>query len=292
MRVPSLTVPAIALLCWGATALVSCGGISTVSSPDGGGGVSGSAGLEGGTSGSSDAGNDLASDSVSATDAGSDSSGGGGTAADGGSADSVADAADSSDSAGTAGSSTGTAGSSAGAAGSSAGTAGSSAGTTGSSVDASADAVDSAGAGGTTGVVTSCVQQTDGIACDDSDRCTAQSSCSGGTCLGATPNETLTAHQLTLACPTTETAVNGMVNHTCDFPDTLAPNNIYTGNVVLVSHLDRIFANSDINPLGDGRIQLMCFYKNADGTGVGSISRLVVATSCTATSDAGFTCAR
>jgi hypothetical protein len=273
MRLSHLIVPSIAVVWWGAITLVACGGVSIVTPSDGGGGVSGNAGAEGGaaggTGGSSDAGDDLASDSVTATDGVGDAAGRG---------DSSAGAA-------------GTAGSSAGAAGS----AGSSAGTIGTSADAggdAADTTDSAGAAGTSGVVTSCVNQTDGTPCDDANTCTAQSSCSGGTCLGATPNETIAAHELTLSCPLTETAVNGMVNHTCDFPDTLSPNNVYTGNVTLVSHFDRIFANSDINPLGDGRVQLMCFYENAGGTGIGAISRSVVATSCTATSYAGFTCTR
>jgi hypothetical protein len=83
-----------------------------------------------------------------------------------------------------------------------------------------------------------------------------------------------------------------MVVGTCDFPMVLSPNNIYTGPVVLVSHDDRVFAGFDINPLPDGEFQLVCFYRNADGLGIGSISRSVFASSCAATSDAAFTCTR
>jgi hypothetical protein len=94
----------------------------------------------------------------------------------------------------------------------------------------------------------------------------------------------------TVTCPIDATAVAGVVTPTCEFSHSLAPNNVFTGPVMLVSHLDRDFAAFDVNPIGDGRIQLMCDYADADGLGIGGIYRFIVASSCAATSAASFTC--
>jgi hypothetical protein len=108
--------------------------------------------------------------------------------------------------------------------------------------------------------------------------------------VGCVPeSETFTA---TVTCPADATAVAGVVTPTCEFSHSLAPNNVFTGPVTLVSHLDRDFAAFDVNPIGDGRIQLMCDYANADGLGIGGIYRFIVASSCTATSAASFTCVK
>jgi hypothetical protein len=96
----------------------------------------------------------------------------------------------------------------------------------------------------------------------------------------------------TVTCPATAAATAGYIATTCDFPTSLSPNNIFTGPVTLVSHLSRGFANFDINPVSDGRIQLMCFYANGDGLGIGALSRLIQASSCSATSAAAFSCTR
>ena len=108
----------------------------------------------------------------------------------------------------------------------------------------------------------------------------------------APPVETFAGTMTTVTCPIDATAVAGVVTPTCDFPYSFVPNNVFTGPVTLVSHLDRDFAGFDVNPIGDGRIQLMCDYANADGLGIGGIYQYIVASSCTATSAAGFTCVK
>ncbi|MDB4979461.1 MAG: hypothetical protein JWM82_213, partial [Myxococcales bacterium] len=112
---------------------------------------------------------------------------------------------------------------------------------------------------------------------------------SGGGCVAT---KTIAGAQATVTCPATDTAVEGYVTPTCDFTYSLAPNNIFTGPVTLVSHLTRGFAAFDINPLGDGRIQLMCFYVDPNLRGIGGISEFIVASSCTATSASTFTCTK
>jgi hypothetical protein len=104
--------------------------------------------------------------------------------------------------------------------------------------------------------------------------------------------ETFVGPTTIVTCPADATAIAGVVTPTCAFPYSLAPNNVFTGPVRLVSHLDRDFAAFDVNPIGDGRVQLMCDYANADGLGIGGIYEFIVASSCTATSAASFTCTR
>jgi hypothetical protein len=132
----------------------------------------------------------------------------------------------------------------------------------------------------------------DGTGCDDGVVCTVGDQCLNGMCAGTTPGKVVGPSTTTVTCPAEATAVDGIVTPTCAFPVSFASNNIFTGPVSLISHLDRDFANFDVNatPIGDGTIQVDCVYRNADGLQIGGITTFVAATSCTATADA-FICA-
>jgi hypothetical protein len=108
----------------------------------------------------------------------------------------------------------------------------------------------------------------------------------------AAPVETFAGATTIVTCPATAMAVDGIVTPTCDFPYSFAPNNVFTGPVTVVSHLDRDFAQFDVSQVANGRFQLMCDYANADGLGIGGIYRFMNASSCTATSAADFTCVK
>jgi hypothetical protein len=130
-----------------------------------------------------------------------------------------------------------------------------------------------------------------GTKCDDQQVCTHDDRCAAGFCQGIPEGTVVSGDILTLTCPAQATAVDGIVTTTCTFPSSYSPNEVYTGPVYFVTHLDRSFADYDINTLGDGRFQLTCMYANADGLGIGGIYAFLAASSCTATADS-FVCTK
>jgi hypothetical protein len=247
---------------------MGCGSITSTGETDGGGGSTGGGGSSG-----------IAGSVGSGGAAGASDDDGGALGVDGGSADVAASDGGAAPDGGAAAGAGGSTGGVAGAMGGSGGAAGGSVGGNG-------------GAGGAGGGLDWCGNP---LAPDGST--TSAGSVTGGgstnvagECVGM--KTIVSGSQATLTCPANNVAVRGMVGTTCDFPASLCPNTIYTGPLTLVSHLARAFANEDVAALGDGRIQLMCFYANANGVGIGSSSTIIVASSCTATSAATFTCTK
>jgi len=128
-----------------------------------------------------------------------------------------------------------------------------------------------------------------GTKCDDQLACTQDDRCAAGFCQGIPEGTVVSGDTLTLTCPAEAAAVDGIVSTSCTFSSSYAPNEVYTGPVYVVSHLDRDFANYDINAMGDGRFQLACMYANADGLTIGGTYAVVAASSCTVTADS-FIC--
>jgi hypothetical protein len=134
-------------------------------------------------------------------------------------------------------------------------------------------------------------QAADGTSCNDNLACTTSDTCHAGICYGKGPGELAPGETKTFTCPATAEAIDGIVQpSSCMFDLSSAYNNLFTGPVLLSSHLDRWFANYDVNPLGDGRIQIMCVYHNADGLQIAGTSGFATATSCTATTADSFVC--
>jgi len=130
-----------------------------------------------------------------------------------------------------------------------------------------------------------------GTKCDDQLACTQDDRCGAGVCQGIADGTVVSGDTWTLTCPAEATAVDGIVTPTCTFSFSYAANEVYTGPVYFMSHLDRSFANYDIYTLDDGRFQLACAYANADGLGIGGIGAFLAASSCTATVDS-FICTK
>jgi hypothetical protein len=131
----------------------------------------------------------------------------------------------------------------------------------------------------------------DGTACDDQNACTAGEACTQGTCGGGTTPGIVTSDgKTTFTCPPTAIADDGIVRPACAFPNSFAPNNVFSGDVSLISHLDRDFAGFDVFTLPNGDVQLMCVYKNADDLQIGGFFTIVTfAGGCVPTAD-GFVC--
>jgi hypothetical protein len=132
----------------------------------------------------------------------------------------------------------------------------------------------------------------DGTACDDQNICTEGEACVQGTCGGGTtPGIVTHGNMTTITCPATAIADDGVVRRTCAFTSSHSPNNIFSGEVFLISHLDRPFANFDVQTLPNGDIGLSCVYANADRLQIGGIarSRLRFAGGCVATANS-FVC--
>jgi hypothetical protein len=132
----------------------------------------------------------------------------------------------------------------------------------------------------------------DGTACDDDNICTEGEVCTQGSCGGgATPGIVTNGDTTTFACPATAIADDGVVQRTCAFPASFSPNNIFSGEVFLISHLARPFANFDVHTLPNGDLQLVCVYANADGLQIGGITRFPVRLpgGCSATANS-FVC--
>jgi hypothetical protein len=134
----------------------------------------------------------------------------------------------------------------------------------------------------------------DGTPCDDQNLCTLGETCLAGSCQGGAvvPGVVDDGTTTTVTCPPTATAVDGIVQTTCTFPGFFAPNNVFSGQVQLISHLTRDFGSFDILPIDATTVQLACVYETADGEQIGGIYRIlpVAADHCTATADS-FTCA-
>lgn len=77
-------------------------------------------------------------------------------------------------------------------------------------------------------------------------------------------------------CPFTAEAVGGYIVPQGNWTMTLEPNNPWDGTVSLISHFDRPWADYDINPLPDGRVQLMCIYKNDADVQIGGLSMFAI----------------
>jgi hypothetical protein len=131
----------------------------------------------------------------------------------------------------------------------------------------------------------------DGMPCEDASSCT-QDSCQAGVCVGRGPGDLAPGETKTFSCPLDAAAVDGLIQPTtCEFPMGLAYNNLFTGPVSLISHLDRWFADFDVFSLPDGRLQLLCVYRNGDGLQIGGTSGFTTATTCTPTSTS-FVCTK
>jgi hypothetical protein len=133
----------------------------------------------------------------------------------------------------------------------------------------------------------------DGSVCDDHNACTEGETCRGGVCGGGSiPGIVTTGSTTTYTCPPTAIATDGYFQGTCAFPQSFAPNNVYTGEVFLMSHLERDFGDFDVfrNPF-DGTLQLACVYLAPDGTQIGGMTVFGLNfADCVASSAASFTC--
>lgn len=133
----------------------------------------------------------------------------------------------------------------------------------------------------------------DGTPCDDQNICTEAETCRSGVCGGGTtPGVVSSGTTTTYTCPPTATAEDGIVHFTCGFLYSFAPNNVFTGEVFLISHLERGYADFDVlNSIEDGTLQLACVYQNADGLQIGGIyTETRPAGGCVASSADTFTC--
>jgi hypothetical protein len=143
----------------------------------------------------------------------------------------------------------------------------------------------------TTGACTPTIAP-DGTSCDDGLTCTTGDACQAGVCVGRGPGDLAPGETKTFTCPSDAQATDGIVQPTtCEFIDSFAPNNVFTGPVSLISHLDRDFGGFDIFTLPDGRLQLGCAYQNSDGLQIGGTFGFTNATSCTPT-DTSFVCTK
>jgi hypothetical protein len=132
----------------------------------------------------------------------------------------------------------------------------------------------------------------DGTACDDSSACTPVDTCQAGVCIGSAFGDLAPRETKTFTCPSDAQATGGYIEPTsCEFNVRLAFNNVFTGPVTLISHLDRDFGGFDIFTLPDGRLQLLCVYKNSDALQIGGTTGFTNASTCTPT-DTSFVCTR